>query len=600
MSTLAEVNKTLKEQNRILADNVMAQQDTESGIKKLVDMINQQITNDKSQRGDQLEEKIRQRSKRGKSDSFTKGFMAEFLNLTGINFAKDLVDKFFGSLGSVLAGLGALVARGVIFAPLALAAKTFGDDFVNGLIVNLEDLFEGTPLEFKFTEAQKTRIREGFVENATDGLLAAIINRKLGIITFFGKTLADLASSFFTEEQLNKVQLDTNVLGEDIKLRTEDLLDLAAIAGLGFITFFPKLVKGFIKKAFTGLTAALPFLLGTAPIDEFEKEIKDSDLTPEEKKKYTEEYRKQAKGFKTKLFTGLMRGGVFGLIASFLIDPLVDGITDLLGKDDEKTKQETSGLVAAAIGGGTIGAFLAPFFGPGAPLVILAGALIGLALKGMSNWFDKNEKAILDWMEDNVNSPEQMYKQLDNLVDNVNKLYDEILGLFDADKIMRNIVKKISEGKYGMKLLAQVFGSEEAVMDYLGQTEEYIRKQMEEKAKILREKQQELEKIEETQSGMGKMFGEADPNKLLKQEIQELMDEQNKLMEKLIEAGKKTNLELGKQPKETGQQLSAAESARQLANVEFNNFVIDASNNTQSTTAGVVTGFTPNTRFALA
>ena len=250
MTTLAEINRNLQDQNDVLKDAADSMVSVKEALERLIKQDESQFNeeqNDENRREEKankqrIEDKreAREKARKDRPESFRAGFMQGVNPLAGSSaaiagaaggFAESIMSGLFQgrlgalSLGAVMGSLGGLVGRGLVFGGLAALVGKFGDDIISNLFENIAP---------GLSEDDNRRLASGIGDAAKDGLLVSIFSPTAGLGVFAGGALGVAMNSFLSDETRQEefgTVLGQSISNEEAINRAMQAAGLAAMYG---------------------------------------------------------------------------------------------------------------------------------------------------------------------------------------------------------------------------------------------------------------------------------------------------------------------------------------------------------------------------------
>lgn len=259
MSTLAEINKNLQMQNKVLQDTSASMESVQQAIENLLQQDADQYKKEQQKEDKRYTDSKRQaaedKRERARRSDGPQGFGAGFragvnpLDGSGIagaagGFAERILGGLFGgaSFAAIMGTLGSLVGRGLVFGGIAALVANFGRDILNNLFTDLAP---------EMSETDRQSLSGGLTDAARNGLLVSIASRKAGLGVFVGGALGTAINSFLSDE--TRQEEFGTILGQEIS--NEQAINTAMQAA-GLATMYGGPMAGLVVAiAGTGVVA---------------------------------------------------------------------------------------------------------------------------------------------------------------------------------------------------------------------------------------------------------------------------------------------------------------------------------------------------------
>ena len=255
MTTLTEINDTLKEQNGslLLVSKTMAAILSEDLAKA---KLENQARKDQLRRDneDRLESKKQKAAdQRSGPTGFGANVAAGLSEASGYGDLKSMASRLAGAAiagvfgaGSLLAfkaGLGKIVGRGLFWGPIAGIVATYGKDIVGSMFSSLDP-------NDSLLSGEDKQLFAGVMSNAmTTGLTGMILGRKAAIAGFVGSLVGSAINSYLSPEARAKT---IEAFGFDTGISTENFVTYGSMIGA---FFGPGLIRSAINMNLTGSPA---------------------------------------------------------------------------------------------------------------------------------------------------------------------------------------------------------------------------------------------------------------------------------------------------------------------------------------------------------
>lgn len=393
MTTLTEINDTLKEQNGslLLVSKTMAAILSEDLAKA---KLENQARKDQLRRDneDRLESnKQKATAQRSGPTGFGANVAAGLSEASGYGDLKSMASRLAGAAmagvfgaGSLLAfkaGLGKIVGRGLFWGPIAGIVATYGKDVVANMFSSLDP-------NDSLLSGEDKQLFAGVMSNAmTAGVTGMILGRKAAIAGFVGSLIGSAINSYLSPEARAKT---IEAFGFDTGISTENFVTYGSMIGA---FFGPGLIRSAINMNLTGSPAGAT--VGRNSKGQWTK------LSPAIKS-----------GFRTNFM------GRSGLAVAIMAAGTVIG--SVIG--DATGSQKAADVAGWVTNGMAIGAM----FGPAG---IIVGAIAGLAIAGGS--------LLLDYMRDRR---DKNHAAIEQSIANLETESNALLEAGDIDGAARSLV----------------------------------------------------------------------------------------------------------------------------------------------------------------